>query len=240
MHIAILMTNTDESAFSQAWPKDGDKFIALIAPLRPDWTFTVYAVKDGVFPKELAAFDGYIITGSPASVHDDQPWIGQLLALIRQIAGLHLPMFGACFGHQAIAMALGGRVGPNPGGWVLGQTETVMNDAAIGLYAAHREQVLTLPAGGQGLGGNAACRIGSFSVGSQILTTQYHPEMTPDFIAALVEHLDGALPKSVIEHARASLEYSAETDRMAQTIVAFLEQAGEARARITLPANPSL
>ena len=30
MRIAVLMTNTDESDFSQAWPKDGEKFPAMM------------------------------------------------------------------------------------------------------------------------------------------------------------------------------------------------------------------
>ena len=226
MHIAILMTNTDESVFAQAWPKDGDKFSALIAKLRPDWEFSVFTVKDGVFPADLMAYDGFIITGSPASVHDDTPWVAMLLAQIRQIADLGTPMFGACFGHQAIAMALGGTVGANPSGWVLGHVETTMKGAPIGLYAAHCEQVLELPPGAVALGGNRDCPIGSFACGTTILTTQYHPEMTPDFMGALVDHLDGNLPAPVIAMARASLEYLAETGRMAQGIVDFLEQAG--------------
>ena len=226
MHVAILMTNTDEIAFSQAWPKDGEKFAILISKLRPEWTFTAFAVKDGVFPSDLAAFDGFITTGSPASVHDDAPWLGHLLAQIQHIAARKAPMFGACFGHQAIAMALGGTVGPNTGGWVLGLIETLIADRPIRLYAAHREQVLALPPGAQVLGGNAECRIGSFAVGRSIFTTQYHPEMTPDFMAALVEHLDGALPEAVIARAKASLNQQAETGRMAQVIVEFLERLG--------------
>ena len=225
MHIAILMTNTDESAFAQAWPRDGEKFSALISPLRPAWEFSIFAVKDGVFPADLVAFDGFIITGSPASVHDDKPWVAMLLAQIRQIAALGLPMFGACFGHQAIAMALGGLVGANPNGWVLGQVETTMNGAPIRLYAAHCEQVLALPPHARAIGGNSDCPIGSFACGKTILTTQYHPEMTPDFMAALVDHLDGTLPGHVIAKARVSLDQAAETGRMAQVIVDFLEQA---------------
>lgn len=224
MHIAILMTNTDESAFAQAHPKDGDKFQRLVASLRPDWTCSVYAVKDGEFPADLAVFDGYIITGSPASAHDDQPWVARLLRDIRQIADLKIPLFGACFGHQAIAMALGGRVGANPGGWVFGRVETTMADGPIKLYAAHREQVTDLPTGARALGGNAECPIGSFAIGDHILTTQYHPEMTAGFIAALVEELSEALPKDVIAKARASLSAPAETNRIAKVIVEFLEQ----------------
>ena len=50
MHIAILATNTDESDFSQRYPLDGAKFIALLAPLRPAWRFSVHVVKDSDFP----------------------------------------------------------------------------------------------------------------------------------------------------------------------------------------------
>ena len=44
--------------------------------------------------------------------------IGQLANALR------VPLFGACFGHQAIALALGGSVEANPGGWVFGTTAT--------------------------------------------------------------------------------------------------------------------
>lgn len=225
MHIAILMTNTDESAFAARWPKDGEKFASLLGRLRPDWQFSVFAVKDGHFPDSPQGFDGFLITGSPASVHDLDPWIGNLLALIRLIVAQGLPLFGACFGHQAIAMALGGVVGKNPGGWVLGLAKTKMEGAPIRLYAAHNEQVLSLPEGAEPLGGNTDCPFGAFRVGERVLTTQYHPEMTPEFITALVEHLRGKLPEAVIEQARASLSDTADTNRITDRIIAFFEAA---------------
>ena len=66
MHVAILTIHTDGSAFAQGWPRDGDKFVALIEALRPAWDFSIFAVKDGVFPADFVAFDGFIIMGSPA------------------------------------------------------------------------------------------------------------------------------------------------------------------------------
>ena len=153
MHIAVLMANTDDSAFAQAHPGDGSKFETLLHGLRPDWRVSVYAVKDGKFPAMDAVYDGWIITGSPASVHDSNAWVRQLEALIRRLVAEEQPLFGACFGHQAIAKALGGVVGDNPGGWVFGLVETVMEGVPMRLYAAHREQVLGLPEGAVGLGG---------------------------------------------------------------------------------------
>lgn len=225
MHIAILMANTDESEFAQRHPKDGEKFARLIGPLRPDWRFTTIAVKDGEFPADLSDYDGFIITGSPASVHDEEPWVHRLMQVIRDIRAADRPLFGACFGHQAIAKALGGKVEKNPGGWVFGLAKTQMEGAPIRLYAAHVEQVTQLPEGAEPLGGNADCPFGAYRIGPRVLTTQYHPEITEDFASALVEEYRDKLPPEVAERAKASLIRPAETARMAQRIVDFFESA---------------
>lgn len=221
MHIAILVTNTDHSDFAKAHPGDGAKFSTLLAAIRPDWQFSIYDVTTGQFPPDAAQFDGWLITGSPASVHDKVAWIGDLFALIRRIVTKGTPLFGACFGHQAIAMALGGVVADNPGGWVLGLTETQMDHHAVSIYAAHKEQVVQLPKGATIIGGNATCKIGSFAIGTAVLATQYHPEMTADFIAALTEELAERLPAKVINRARASLQKKPNTAWMAQRIAQF-------------------
>ena len=234
MHLAILMANTDESDFAAAHPKDGAKFTALIHSVRPNWTTEVFSVKDGQFPADLSPFDGAMITGSPASVHDSDPWVADLLTLIRRMVDARLPLFGACFGHQAIALALGGQVDLNPGGWVFGRTETRLTDPApwmdplpehTGLYAAHVEQVTALPADARILTASPDCPVGGFALGTHVYTTQYHPEMTPAFIAALIEHLKDANPAGVIARARASLDRPADMRPFAESIARFFEQA---------------
>ena len=225
MHLAVLMTNTDDSAFAAAHPDDGAKFTAMIAAVRPDWRVTVFAVKDGEFPAPGARFDGWIIGGSPASVHNADAWVERLFALIRDLVAQGQPVFGACFGHQAVALALGGTVGRNPGGWVFGLTETEMEDAPIHLYAAHIEQVLDLPPGAVGLGGNADCPIGSFALGDRVLCTQYHPEMTQEFATALVQEYAGKLPAEVVARAVASVKARAESGRIAERVAVFFEEA---------------
>ncbi len=224
MHIAVLMTNTDDSDFARSHPGDGEKFTAMIRSVRPDWQVSVFAVKDGQFPPDGTRFDGWLITGSPASVHDGEDWIARLKTLIRRLDADRAPMFGACFGHQAIAEALGGTVGHNPGGWVFGLTETEMEGAPIRLYSSHVQQVLALPPSARLTGGNAECPIGSFAVGDHILTTQYHPEMSHDFIAALVEEYAPALPPDVTRKARAGLAAGrADSARIAERIARFFE-----------------
>lgn len=234
MHLAILMTNTDESAFSAHHPKDGEKFTDLIHLVRPEWTLEVFAVKDGVFPDSLARFDGAIITGSPASVRSGAEWVERLLGLIRTMHAARLPLFGACFGHQAIALALGGEIGNNPGGWVHGltQNETLArpdwaNDLpdVVGLYGSHTEQVTALPEGALPLSRSEGCPVSGFAIGGTVYTTQHHPEMTTDFIAALTEELAADLGPDLAAKARASLSTPADRATFAESVARFFEQA---------------
>ncbi len=226
MHIALLMANTDESTFAQARPKDGEKWARLLGEQRPDWRLSVFAVKDGVFPDGIAGVDGWIISGSPASVNDPEDWIARLGGLIRQIVAARQPLFGACFGHQAIAVALGGKVGRNPGPFVLGRVLTRYHAEGrdLALFAAHGEQVLRLPEAARVLSGNGDCAVGAFAIGDHVLTTQYHPEITPDFMADLILELAGKLPEDVLARAGASLADPVDRAGMAARIVAFLER----------------
>jgi len=224
MRIAVLMTNTDESDFANSWPKDGEKFPAMMRLVRPEWEYVVYSVKDGVFPEVLTGIEGVLITGSPHSVNSGDAWVERLFGLIRDIYAAGIPMFGACFGHQAIAKALGGDVEVNPKGWVFGLVEKRFADGrSLPLYASHLEQVTKMPKGAEAIASGPDCDVAGFVMGRGIMTTQYHPEMEPAFIAALVEHLADELPNDVTEQARASLVKEADMQAMAEHIACFLE-----------------
>ncbi|MBY6067622.1 type 1 glutamine amidotransferase [Leisingera aquaemixtae] len=233
MHLAILMTNTDESEFAQMHPKDGEKFTDLIQMARPGWRTTVFSVKDGVFPQDLFEFNGAMITGSPASVRSGAPWVTQLLELIRAARSRQFPLFGACFGHQAIAMALGGSINRNPDGWVHGLTRNQLLHRPewaaplpdeVKLYGSHCECVRTLPDGATPMSERDGTNTG-FTLARHIFTTQHHPEMTHEFIIALCDEMRDELGPAVYARALDSLAEQSDQQAFAESLARFFEQA---------------
>lgn len=231
MKIAILVTNTDTSPFAQARPLDGEKFTTLLAHHRPQWTFTIFDVKSDEFPRDITEFDGLMITGSPSSVNDPFPWIATLLDLIRSAHSAKVPMFGACFGHQAIALALGGKIGKNPQGWQHGAIENHSVSSmpwggmqpSFFLYGSHKEQVTTLPPNAEPIFTSTDCPFAGFQIGNHIFTSQHHPEMTPAFIRDLIEEYATVLGPDITERARASLQCPAQGSEFGRVIAQFFE-----------------
>ncbi|CAN5886745.1 type 1 glutamine amidotransferase [soil metagenome] len=135
--------------------------------------------------------------GSAAAAYDDSvPWLAAELAYLRGAVAQDVPIFGVCFGAQALARALGGavRAALRPEvGWY-----TVDTDApdliAPGPWLEWHFDALTPPPGARVLARSAA-GVQAYAFGRH-LAVQFHPEVTPaildDWIAAahdtLVRH----------------------------------------------------
>ncbi len=82
---------------------------------------------------ELPALDRYhgaIMTGSPAFVGDNDPWMQWGQKLIRKIVDDDLPFLAVCFGHQLLGAAYGADVGVNPRGREMGTVDVALTDYA--------------------------------------------------------------------------------------------------------------
>lgn len=231
--IGILVTNTDNSNFAAQNPRDGEKFTTLLKSVRPHWIYKIYDCTKGEFPRSSDECDGYVIGGSPASVNDEDPWIASLFEFIRSLDAARKPTVGCCFGHQAIAKALGGRVGKNPGGWGFGVAPTHFEKQmdwmqpparSLNLYAAHGEQVTELPNGAARMGGDEFCPNGSFMVGEHFFTTEYHPEMTNEFFIGLTHAFEKYIGADVAARARHQAEQPSDGKVFASWMANFLER----------------
>lgn len=230
--IGILVTNTDNSDFAARWPRDGEKFTVLMQAVRPQWAYRIYECTRGEFPSQTTECDGYLIGGSPASVNDSDPWIEKLMAFIRLLNSAKAPTVGCCFGHQAIAKALGGRVGKNPRGWGFGVAPTHFNAQfswmqpsakTLDLYAAHGEQVVEAPECATIIGGSDFCPTASLLVEGHFFTTEYHPEMTKEFFVALTHAFERYIGTEVAAKAREGAVKPADGLKFAEWTAKFLE-----------------
>lgn len=238
MRIAILNCNSFSADFARRFPDDGHKVVAGLQPLRPDWELEVWPVHADAFPPQPEAYDGWLMTGSVASVHDGEPWMLRLAALLRDRHARRVPLAGLCFGHQMLAHALGGRVGPSPGGWRIGTAPTQFAEqptwmdppqAGIRLFAAHEEQVLQLPPGARVLGGDIFAPIGAMAIGDHVFSSQYHPELTREFMLALLEAFADTWPAALVAQARQQVAEPVDAPLFMRWMAQFFEAAGQAR-----------
>jgi GMP synthase-like glutamine amidotransferase len=191
-----------------------------------------YSLVDGVFPESATENDGWIITGSPASVYDDVPWIVRLADLTREIVDAGVPLMGICFGHQMIAHALGGTVARAAQGWGVGvkqvdvtETQPWMQPPTSGfrILNSHQDQVTALPPGARVIGTNRHCPVSALAMGDRVVGLQGHPEFGPGYARELMEYRRGRLiPDEVVEEGLASLASPPDRDLLAGWIVAFL------------------
>ena len=78
----------------------------------------------------LSRYHAAIMTGSPAYVGDNEPWMRWGQRLIRKIVEDDLLFLGVCFGHQLMGASYGADVGVNPRGREMGTVDVRITDHA--------------------------------------------------------------------------------------------------------------
>ena len=149
---------------------------------------TVVSVFEGADLPDPKDFTGVVVTGSGAMVSHREPWSEQTADWLRDALECTTPVLGICYGHQLLAHALGGRVGPNPHGREIGTvrvqlTPEAADDAllagfggALLVHTTHSEAVLELPKPVVRLASSKADPNSAFSFGTAAWGVQFHPE----------------------------------------------------------------
>ena len=117
---------------------------------------------NGDLPASTAGYDAIVITGSRASVYWDETWIDPLIEFIATAVDDGLPALGVCYGHQALAEALGGRVaGMDDFELGYNEIERVGDDELFAgiderftVFTSHGDTVVDLPPGAELLARN--------------------------------------------------------------------------------------
>ncbi len=175
------------------WAEDGgitdaEKFRDLLQPLNRAAQIDMYYASEHEFPGSVDDYDGYLLTGSPASVHDGFDWIDRLSGLIVEADRKNKRIVASCFGHQLVARTFGGTVGKNEGGWMIGNYRlSILREyewmrpgaGATSLYHFNEERVTRLPDGAQSFAQSDEYRDYAYTIGDNIMCMQGHPEQPP-------------------------------------------------------------
>ena len=187
-----------------------------------------YEVEAGELPADAGAHDAYLITGSPAGVYDELPWIPKLEAFLGLAKG-RAKLVGICFGHQIMAQAFGGHVEKSSKGWGTGlhtypivRREPWMDDAAIvAAPASHQDQVVLQPPRTEVIASSVFTPYAALAWTDQpAISFQFHPEFSTDYAEALIECRRDRLPDA--ERAIASLSRPNDNERIGGWIRNFL------------------
>jgi GMP synthase-like glutamine amidotransferase len=144
---------------------------------------TVHRANKDPFPPDPSAFDMVASLGSDLSAAATDPaWIGDEVRFLGAAVEANVPVLGLCFGGQALALALGGRVRP-AGEPEVGWMDVVTEDPAAlpaGPWLHFHWEVFDPPPGTRVLGHSPA-GAAAFELGPN-LATQFHPEVTPEIV----------------------------------------------------------
>jgi GMP synthase (glutamine-hydrolysing) len=157
---------------------------------------TVRVDRGETLPSPDAA-DAVLITGSPAMVSAREAWSERTARWLADAFAAGLPMLGVCYGHQLIAHALGGRVGPNPDGRHMGRvTARIVDpeDPLLGelapradVHVSHLETVLTPPPGARRIASAPHDAHHGLRFGRACWGVQFHPEFDATIMRAYID-----------------------------------------------------
>ena len=144
----------------------------------------------------LDGYDALWVMGGPMDVwqEEEHPWLVEEKRVIREaVEERGMPYLGLCLGHQLLAAALGGEVGPSATPEI-GILDVQLTEAgATGIFFDglpeifpclqwHSAEITKLPVGASVLATSPACAVQAMRWGTRAFSVQFHLELEADTV----------------------------------------------------------
>ena len=239
LHICILETDVLRPELLEQYHGYGRMFEQLFARQPIPAQFTVFNVMNGQYPADDARYDAYLVTGSKADSFATDPWIETLKAFLLDRYQRGDKLLGICFGHQLLALLLGGKAERATQGWGVGTHQYTLANRAewmnpeietLTLLISHQDQVTALPENASVVASSEFCPFAAYQIGDQVLCFQGHPEFIHDYSRALLDLRQQHLGEQIYTRGVASLASEHQGITVAEWMMRFVAQPPKAIA----------
>ncbi len=146
-----------------------------------------FRAKEGHLPNLKEEYTHLVLTGSEASILDRETWVEREVELTQAAVDNGLAVFGSCYGHQILALALAGhkhvrRCAEHEIGWfpikITKENSLLGGKRTIFAFSSHFDEVFNLGKGFTVLSESEKCEIQAFQWKEEpVWGLQYHPEI---------------------------------------------------------------
>ena len=231
MNVAIIQCDTVADQFVPLFGDYPSMVRCMFEQVQANLDYQTFDAQSGEYPRDLDAYDFFITTGSKAGAYQDIPWIKQLIDFVQGLYTRQKKLIGICFGHQIIAMAGHGQVAKSPKGWGVGIANNRVTahpgwmreqPEELNIIVNHQDQIVRLPADALVIASSDFCPCFIAQWGEHFLSIQGHPEWSPAYAGALLNHRRQLLGDELADAGLASLSTPPDNTLFARWIMDFV------------------